>query len=93
MDDQLRAATQRLVAGGVHVADDHVRREALGAQRVGPAVDGDEHRAHVANVGTQDAQVLLMLDTAHDDERGAVAEARGQLGQLDAAGQELALVT
>ena len=58
--DQLGAAAQRALAGGVHVADDHVRRQARLEQRVGAAVDGDDHRAHVADERPQRAQVALV---------------------------------
>ncbi len=64
--DQLGAAAQRRLAGRVHVADDHVGRQARLEQRVGAAVDGDDHRAHVADERPQRAQVALMLDAAHD---------------------------
>ena len=69
---------------GVHVADDHVRREALLEQRVRAAVDADEHRAHVADVRAQRAQVALVVDAAHDDQRGPVAEVGVEARQLDA---------
>src|SRR3712207_9161775 len=45
--DHLRAAAQHRVAHRVHVPDDHVRLVAGLLERVGPAVDPDEHRAVV----------------------------------------------
>ncbi len=90
--DELSAAAQRSLAGGVHVADDHVRLQPLLQQRVGTAVDGDDHGTHVADEGAQRPQVALVADAAHDDERGAVAEVGGEARQLDSAGEQLALL-
>ena len=90
--DELGAAAQRRLAGGVHVADDHVRGQARLEQRVGAAVDGDDHRAHVPDERPQRPQVALVVDAAHDDERGAVAEVGREARQLDPAGQQLALL-
>ena len=53
--------------------------------RVGAAVDADEHRADVADVGAQRAQVALVVDAAHDDQRRAVAEVGVEARQLDLA--------
>ena len=92
MHDELRAAAQRGLAGRVHVADDHVRRQPLLEQRVGAAVDGDDHRAHVADERAQRAQVALVADAADDDERRAVAEVGREARQLDPAGEQLALL-
>ena len=92
MDDELGAAGQGLGRGGVHVADDHVGPEALLAQRVGPAVDPDEHRLDVADVGPQGAQVAAVVDPAHDDQARPVAEGGLEARQLDLAGQQLALL-
>ena len=90
--DELGAAAQRRLGRGVHVADDHVGLEALREQRVGAAVDGEDRGLHVADVGPQRAQVLLVVDAAHDDERRPVAEVRVEARQLDAPGQQLALL-
>ena len=74
--DELRAAAQRRLAGRVHVADDHVRGEALLEQGLGAAVDGDDHRAHVADERPQGAQVALVADAADDHERRSDRESR-----------------
>ena len=42
--------------------------------RVRAAVDRHEHGLHVAHVGPQDAQVLLVVDAPHDDQHRPVAE-------------------
>ena len=84
VDDQLGAAAQRRLRGGVHVADDHVRLEAFLEQRVGAAVDADEHGLEVADVGPQRLDVALVVDAAHDDQRRPVAEVGVEARQLDA---------
>ena len=61
VDDQLGAAAQRLVAGRVHVAEDHVGLQPRLEHRVGAAVDGDDQRAHVADVGAQRLQVAAVV--------------------------------
>ena len=38
-------------------------------QRVGAAVDADEHRPVLADVGPQRGEVALVVVAAHDDER------------------------
>ncbi len=92
MHDELGAAAQRGLPGGVHVADDHVRLQALLQQRLGTAVDGDDHGAHVADEGPQRTQVALVLDAAYDDQRRAVAKVGGKARQLDPAREQLALL-
>ena len=74
VDDQLGAAAKRLVARRVHVAEDHVGPEPRLQDRVGAAVDADQHRAHVADVGAERAQVLAVGRAPDDDQRVAVAE-------------------
>ena len=74
VDDDLGAAGERRVAGRVHVAEDHVGLEALLEDRVGAAVDADQHRAGVLDVGAQRAQVAAVGRAADDDQRVAVAE-------------------
>ena len=83
---------QRGLAGRVHVADDHVRAQPRLKQRLGAAVDRDEHGAHVADERAQRAQVVLMLDAAHDHQRGAVAEVGGEARQVDPPGEQFALL-
>jgi len=92
VDDELSAAAQRALGGGVHVADDHVGLEALVDERVRAAVNGQDRGLDVADVGAQRAQVLLVVDAADDDERRPVAEIRVKSRQLDPPGQELALL-
>jgi hypothetical protein len=88
----LGTAAQRGLAGGVHVAHDHVRHEPLFDQRLRGPVDRDDDGAPVANERPQRAQVALMAHPAHDHERGAVAKVGLEAGQLDPARQELALL-
>ena len=90
--DELRAAAQSGLSGRVHVAHDHVRGEALLEQGLGAAVDRDDHGTHVADERPQGAQVALVADAADDHERGAIAKVGGEAGQLDPAGQQLALL-
>ena len=85
VDDELAAAAQRARRGGVHVADDHVRAKAGLQQRVGAAVDGDEDGLDVADERTQGPQVAPVVDAAHDDERGPVAEVRREARLTDLA--------
>ena len=92
VDDQLGAAAQRALARRVHVADDHVRPEALVEHRVGAAVDRHDHRPHVAHVRPQRAQVALVAGAADDDEHRAVAQLGAQRRQLQPPGQQLALL-
>ena len=92
MNDQLGPAAQGRLARRVHVAHDHRRLDALFEQRLGPSIDGDDHRAHVADEGAQRAQVALMANAAHHDERGPVAKVRAKARQLDAPRQQLALL-
>ena len=46
----------------------------------------------VAHVGAQDAQVLLVVDAAHDDQARPVAEGGVEVGQLEPPGEQLALL-
>ena len=90
--DELRTAAERSLAGRVHVADDHVRHQALSQQGVGASVHGDDHRAHVADEEPQRVQVALVADTPHHHKRRTVAEVGGKPRQLDAAGEQFALL-
>ena len=76
--DELGAAAKRLLAGRVHVADDHVGRQAHLQQRLGAAVDGDDHRPLVADERPQRAQVALVLDAAHDERASSGRGSRWQ---------------
>ena len=88
VDDDLRgAAAQRLVGDRVHVADDHVGLAAGSSSASAPPSTRDEHGPEVADVRADDAQVALHPGAARDDERVAVAEARAQHRELDAAGE------
>ena len=92
VDDQLRPAAQRLVAGRVHVAEDHVRLHSRLQHPVGAAVDGDDQRAHVADVGAQGLEVTAVTVAADDDQHVAVAEVGPGRRELDAAGQQIGLL-
>ena len=61
-------------------------------QRLGATVDGDEHRAHVADERPQRAQVVLTVHAAHDHQRGAVAEVGVKARQVDPPGEQFALL-
>ena len=67
-------------------------RQARLQQRVGGAVDGDDHGPPVADERAQRAQVALVADAAHDHQRRAVAEVGGEARHLDPAGEQLALL-
>ena len=68
------------------------RLEARLEQRVGAAVDRDQHRLEVADVRTNHAQVALHSRAARDDERVPVAEARRERREVDALGEQASLV-
>ena len=58
---------------------------------VGAAVDGDDDRPHVADVGPQRLDVAAVPVAADDDQHVAVAEAGRGRRELDAAGQQVGL--
>ena len=94
---QRRSATltpcaERGVGDGVEVADDQVGGQPDLAERVGAAVDGDQHRAEVADVGPHHAQVRLVSRAARDDERVPVADPGAQRGKLDPGGERAGLL-
>ena len=60
--------------------------------RVGAAVDADEHRLTSRMYGRSALQVALVVDAADDDQRRAVAEVGVEARQLDPPGQQLALL-
>ena len=92
MHDELARGVQRRVARGVHVAHHEVGDPTLLERCVGAAVDGDDHRALVAHIRAQRAQVALVVDPADDDQRRTIAQLGGEVGKLDLTGQELALL-
>ena len=92
VDEDLRAAAERLVRDRVHVADDHVRLPALLEQRLGAAVDGDEHGPEVADVRAHDPEVALVARAARDHEGVAIAEAGAERREVDPLGQQPALL-
>ena len=81
--EELLDSGARVVGDGIHIADDHVRLEAVLEERVSASVDRDEQRFEVADERPDDPQVALVPGTASDDERMAVAEARAQDGEID----------
>ena len=91
VDDQLGAAVQGRVRGRVHVAEDHVGLQALLERPVGAAVDADDERADVADVGAQRLDVAPVAVAADDDQDLAVAEAGPGRRELDRAGQQVGL--
>ena len=92
VDEQLGAGAERRVRDRVEVPDDHVRLEPDLEQRVGAAVDGDEHRLEVPDVRPHDPEVALVARPAGDDDGVPVAEARLQGREVDPVGEQLALV-
>ena len=92
MHEQLGAGAQRLVGDGVHVADDHVRPVARLEQRVGAAVDRDQHGLEVADVRLDHAQVALVARAPCDDERVAVAKAGRERREIDPFREQLSLL-
>ena len=91
VDDQLGAAAQRRVAGRVHVAEDHVGLQPRLQDPVGAAVDGDDQRPHVADVGAQGLQVAAVALAADDDQHVAVAEGGPGRREGDVAGEQVGL--
>ena len=81
--DQLRAAVQRGVGERVEVADDDVGLEPDLEQRVGAAVDRDQHRLVLADVRPQRLEVVLVVVTAHDDERVPALDLDLEVRQLE----------
>ena len=66
---ELRAAVPGAVGERVEVADDDVGLEADFEQRVGAAVDRDQHRLVLLDVRPQCAQVVPVVVPAHHDQR------------------------
>ena len=75
VDDQLRAAAERAVGGAVHVAEDDVGLHAGLDHGVRAAVDGDDQRLDVADVGVERREVLAVGRPADDDQDLAAVEA------------------
>ena len=57
-----------------------------------PPSTADQHRPHVAHVGSQRPQVLLVVDAAHHHQRRAVAEAVSKSGISMPPGEQLTLL-
>jgi hypothetical protein len=89
--DDLGTAAQDVVAHRVHVADDHVRSVAGLDERVGTAVDPDQHRPVVPDVGPQRLQVLLVVVAADDDQHVPALDLGGHVRDADAVEQQRAL--
>ena len=81
--DQLGAAAQRAVGDRVEVADDDVGLEADLEQRVGAAVDADQHRLVLAQVRLQRREVAAVVVAAHDDERVPALDLGAERRQQD----------
>src|SRR6185312_3047538 len=82
---QLGAAPEALLRHRVEVADDDVGLEAVLEERVGTAVDADEHRPVLADVRAQRGEVGAVVVPAHDDE----CVATGEVGPDGREGQRL----
>src|SRR5580693_7179269 len=88
---ELGACLQRLVGHRVHVADDQVRPVAGVEEGVRAAVHGEQHRAVLTDVGAQGPQVLAVAVAADDHEDVPVLHGGGELRQVDAVGEQVAL--
>lgn len=93
MDHDLGAAAQRLVGDGVHVADDEVGLPAGLDDRVGAAVDPDEDRAELLDVGAQRLEVFAVVVPADDDEHLASGDLGRDRGDPDTVEQQVALAS
>ena len=93
VDDEGGAAAQGPLADRVHVADDHVGREAQLQEGVGAAVDADEQRALLLEVAAaaQQLEVLLVVDAADDHEHLAAPEVDRDVGDVGVVDEEVAL--
>ena len=80
-----RRSASAVLGHRVEVADDDVGLEADLEQRVGAAVDTDEHRPVLADVRPQRGEVAAVVVTAHDHERVAALELGVQRRQRRAA--------
>ena len=78
---ELGAAVQARLRHRVEVADDHVGLQADFEQRVGAAVDADEHRPVLADVRAQRGEVAAVVVPAHHDQRVTSRELRVQRWQ------------
>ena len=87
---EVGAAVQRPLGDRIEVADDEVGLEPHLEQRVGAAVDTDEHRSVLADVRAQVREVLAVVVAADDDERVAALEARLERRELERIEDELA---
>jgi hypothetical protein len=61
-------------------------------QRIGAAVDGDQHRLEVANVRAHHPQIALVTGAACDNECVAIAESRRQRRKVDSLGEHLSFL-
>src|SRR4051794_25048709 len=89
---ELRAALQRRVGARVHVPDDHVRLVARLHQRVGAAVDADEQRLVLRDVGPQDVEVAAVVVAAHDDQHVPALDLGADLRHADTLEEQLLLL-
>jgi hypothetical protein len=74
VDQELRSATKRPVRDRIHIAHDDVGLVPGLEQRVGAAVDGDQHRLEVPDIRPHDPKVSLVTRPACDDKGVAVAK-------------------
>ena len=90
MNDELGPGFERALRHGVHVPDDQVGPVSLFEQRVGAAVDPHEQRPHLADVGLERGQVLLVLVATHDDQHVTAGHDVLELGEPRPAEQQVA---
>ena len=85
-----RRSAARASRHRVEVADDDVGLEPDLEQRVGAAVDADQHRLVLADVRPQRREVAAVVVAAHDDQRVPALELGAQRRQLERLERELA---
>ena len=93
VDDDFGATAQGGIGDRVHVADDDGRQVAALEQRIGAAIDADQHRSVFAKVGTKRLQVFAIVVTPHDDEHLLAVEVGANVGDADAVQQQVTLAT
>ena len=88
---EVRADGKCLLRDRVEVADDDLGLEADLEQRVRTAVDPDEHRLVLPDVGAQRLQVVAVVVAAHDHERVTALEVGLERWDLERLEQEVRL--
>jgi hypothetical protein len=90
--DHLGTAAEHVVGHRVHVADDQVGCVARLHQRVGTAVDADEHRLELPDVRPEHVEIGLVVVSAHDDEAVPAGDVGLDLRHADTVEQQVTLL-